>query len=82
MRELGGKGSLDEEVDEEVEAWDATSFFKIDRDLRWTIIKDVRRRFKELFVEGGQARQEIHGSLKVRRLKGEFDRHVQEHPDR
>ena len=81
-RELGGNGSLEEEIDEQVEAWDATSFFKLDRELRWTIIKDVRRRYKDLIVEAGRARQEAHDSARVKRLKEKSDRHVQKHLDR
>ena len=76
-KELGGKGSLDEEIDEQVVEWDATSFLKLDCDLRRTGIKDVSRRFKDVIVEGGRARQEAHGSERAKRLKEKLDRHVQ-----
>ena len=68
-RGVGGDGSVEKEVEELVEQWDATSFFKLDREKRWAIIKDVRRQYETLVVKGGQERAEAHDAARAERLK-------------
>ena len=81
-KELCGNRGLGEEIDNQVEAWNLSAFFKLDRELRWTTIRDVMRRYKDLIVEGERARQQAHGSGRAKRLKEKSDRHSQKHLDR
>ena len=67
---------MEKEVEELVEQWDATSFFKLDRKKRWAIIKDVRRQYETLVVKGGQERAEAHDAARVERLKAKSEDHV------
>ena len=46
-----------------------TSFFNLSRKERWAVIKDVRRRYKELCVLAPKGMLEKHAKLKVERLK-------------
>jgi len=68
QRENGGTGGA-AEVDELVAAWDMTSFNSLPREKRWGLIKDVRRKYKDLCVIAPRGARKAHAEAKVARLE-------------
>ena len=75
-RRSAATGAWRKEVGELVEQWPAAFFFKLDREKRWAIMKDVRQQCETLVVKGGQYRAEVHGAAGAKHLKAKSEGNV------
>jgi hypothetical protein len=77
----GGSGNQ-EEINEQVEAWDVTSFFSLPREKRWRIIKDVQRNYRDLCVLAPKKKVEEHDAAKVNRYRDARSKEIEKCLDR
>jgi hypothetical protein len=72
-----GAGAVDEAVVQaKLAAWETTSFFNLPREERWTLIKDIQRRYKIVVVAADRANAEAEARGRVDRLKAKAAAHV------
>jgi hypothetical protein len=58
---------FDVEVQKQLDAWDYTSFSSIPRDVRWKVIKSLRRNYKKMVVEKSKSDLKKHDDAGVAR---------------
>ena len=63
-------------VQAKLAAWETTSFFNLPREERWTLIKDIQRRYKIVVVAADRANAEAEARGRVDRLKAKAAAHV------